>query len=340
MKFCFLGAGALGTYVGGSLAAAGHEVGFIERPDTAEAIAEHGLSITTAQGTRRVRDVRLFTEPGEALAATPWDVMVFALKSFDTAGALAELAATGARVPTVLSLQNGVDNEPLIAEALGADRVIAGAVATAIAKPGLGEVIEETHRGIGIAVGHPLAQPLVDALNSARLGARSYPQAGPMKWSKLITNLQGNAASAILDMPVRDIYADRRLFTLEIAALRETVAVMAALGFAPVDLPSTPVRGLAFGATRVPRVILQPLLTRFLGDSRGDKMPSFHIDLHGGRGRTEVDYINGAVVRYGERTGVPTPINRVLTQTLDALSAGDQDVESFRHHPEALLSLC
>ena len=147
-------------------------------------------------------------------------------------------------------------------------------------------------------------------------------------------------ASAILDMPVRDIYADRRLFTLEIAALRETVAVMAALGFAPVDLPSTPVRGLAFGATRVPRVILQPLLTRFLGDSRGDKMPSFHIDLHGGRGRTEVDYINGAVVRYGERTGVPTPINRVLTQTLDALSAGDQDVESFRHHPEALLSLC
>ena len=339
MKFCFLGAGALGTYVGGSLAAAGHEVGFIEQPGPAEAIAERGLSITTGTGTRRVRDVRLFTEPGAALAATRWDVLVFALKSFDTAAALEELSGTGVRIPTVLSLQNGVDNEPLIATALGVDRVIAGAVATAIAKPGLGEVVEETHRGIGIAAGHPLSDQVVAALDDAGLGARSYPQAGPMKWSKLITNLQGNAASAILDLPVRAIYADRRLFALEIAALRETVAVMSALGFAPVDLPSTPVRALAFGARRAPRVILQPVLTRLLGDSRGDKMPSFHIDLHGGRGRTEVDYLNGAVVRHGERLGVPTPVNRVLTSTLDALSSGERDLEAFRHRPEALLSL-
>ncbi len=339
MKFCFVGAGALGTYVGGSLAAAGHEVGFIEQPGPAGAIAANGLSITTAAGTRRVHDVRLFTDAGAALDAADWDVVVFALKSFDTASALEQLRATGRRIPTVLSLQNGVDNEPLIAEALGADRVIAGAVATAIAKPGLGVVVEETHRGIGVALGNPLSAKVVRALDQAGLGARAYAEAGPMKWSKLMTNLQGNAASAILDMPVRAIYADDRLFALEIAALRETLAVMAAQGFAPVDLPGTPVRALGFGARRVPRMILQPVLVRLLGDSRGDKMPSFHIDLHGGRGRTEVDYINGAVVRHGERLGVPTPVNRVLTTTLDALSSGAQDVERFRLKPHALLSL-
>ena len=339
MRFLFLGAGAIGTYVGGSLAAAGDEVTFIERPETAAVIAEHGLKVHTADTTRVVRDVTVHGSAAEALALGPYDIGVFALKSFDTQTALDELVATGHEVPTILSLQNGVDNEPLIATALGVDRVIAGAVATAIAKPGLGEVVEETHRGIGIAAGHPLSDQVVAALDDAGLGARSYPQAGPMKWSKLITNLQGNAASAILDLPVRAIYADRRLFALEIAALRETVAVMSALGFAPVDLPSTPVRALAFGARRAPRVILQPVLTRLLGDSRGDKMPSFHIDLHGGRGRTEVDYINGAVVRHGERLGVPTPVNRVLTSTLDALSSGERDLEAFRHRPEALLSL-
>ncbi|QIK72484.1 2-dehydropantoate 2-reductase [Propioniciclava coleopterorum] len=339
MRFCFLGAGALGTYVGGSLAAAGHEVGFIEQPGPAGAIAANGLSITTRAGTRRVHDVRLFTDSVMALDAAPWDVLVVALKSFDTAGALRDLQATGLPIPTVLSLQNGVDNEPLIRDALGADRVIAGAVATAIAKPGLGAVVEETHRGIGIALGNPLSAKVVRALDHAGLGARAYPEAGPMKWSKLMTNLQGNASSAILDLPVAAIYADDRLYAMEVAALRETVAVMAAQGFKPVDLPGTPVRALGFGARRVPRAILQPVLVRLLGDSRGDKMPSFHIDLHGGRGRTEVDYINGAVVRHGERFGVPTPVNRVLTTTLEALSAGTLDIERFRHNPDALLAL-
>ena len=339
MKFCFLGAGALGTYVGGSLAAAGHEVGFIEQAGPAGAIAANGLSITTDHGTRRVHDVRLFTDPGMALGAALWDVLVVALKSFDTAAALAELRATGGRIPTVLSLQNGVDNEPLIAAELGADKVIAGTVATAIAKPGVGAVVEETHRGIGVALGNPLSARVVQALDQAGLGARAYPNAGPMKWSKLLTNLQGNAASAILDLPVSAIYRDDRLYAMEIAAMRETVAVMAAQGYRPVDLPGTPVRLLAFGARRVPRPILQPVLVRLLGDSRGDKMPSFHIDLHGGRGRTEVEYINGAVVRYGERFGVPTPVNRVLTATLESLSAGSLDLERFRRNPDALLAL-
>ena len=339
MKFCFLGAGALGTYVGGSLASAGHEVGFIEQAGPAGAIAANGLSITTDHGTLRVHDVRLFTDPGMALGAALWDVLVVALKSFDTAAALAELRATGGRIPTVLSLQNGVDNEPLIAAELGADKVIAGTVATAIAKPGVGAVVEETHRGIGVALGNPLSARVVQALDQAGLGARAYPEAGPMKWSKLLTNLQGNAASAILDLPVAAIYGDDRLYAMEIAAMRETVAVMAAQGYRPVDLPGTPVRLLAFGARRVPRPILQPVLVRLLGDSRGDKMPSFHIDLHGGRGRTEVEYINGAVVRYGERLGVPTPVNRVLTATLESLSAGTLDLERFRHNPDALLAL-
>lgn len=67
-------------------------------------------------------------------------------------------------------------------------------------------------------------------------------------------------------------------------------------------------------------------------------MPSFHIDLHGGRGRTEVSFLNGAVARNGEAAGVPTPVNALLTSTLEALSAGELPIDSYRKNPDALLA--
>lgn len=339
MRFLFLGAGAIGTYVGGSLAAAGHQVTYSEQPQAAEVIAEQGLRLTREGHSVPVRNFTVFGSATEALAAGPHDVAVFALKSFDTGAALDGLQATGETLPPILSLQNGVDNEPLIAGRLGADRVITGTVTTAVSKPGIGQVVEEKRRGIGIALNHPLGSRIVAALNDARLNGIGYAQPGPMKWSKLLTNLTGNATSAILDEPVSVLFADRRLYEVEIAVLRECLAVMAALGYRPVDLPGTPVRALALAASRLPRFIAQPALTKALGRGRGDKMPSFHIDLHSGRGQTEVRFLNGAVARYGAEHGVPTPVNSVLTETLEALSSGEQSLETYRHNPGALLAL-
>lgn len=338
MRFLFLGAGAIGTYVGGSLAASGTPVTFVEQPEAAAIIERQGLTIHRESGDTVVTDVALFTSAADALASARHDVVVFALKSFDTEAAARGLLATGLPVPPVLSLQNGVDNERVIAQILGHDRVIYGTVATSVSKPGVGRVTEETHRGLGIASGHPLAPAIVEALDAAGLAARSFPDAGSMKWSKLLTNLQGNAVSAILDLPVAAVYADNRLFALEVAALKECLAVMRALGCRPVDLPGTPVRALAFAVERLPRVIAQPIFVRLLGGSRGHKMPSFHIDLHAGRGQTEVRFINGAVVRHGAGVGVPTPVNAVLAETLEALTAKTLDIDEFRHRPEALLA--
>lgn len=339
MRFLFLGAGAIGTYVGGSLAAAGHRVTYSEQPSAAEVIAEQGLRLTRDGHSVPVRDFTVFGSAAEALAAGPHEVVVFALKSFDTGAALDGLQATGLDLPPILSLQNGVDNEPLIADRLGADRVITGTVTTAVSKPGIGQVVEEKRRGIGIALDHPLGARIVEALNDASLNGVGYARPGPMKWSKLLTNLTGNATSAILDEPVSVLFADRRLYEVEIAVLRECLAVMAALGYRPVDLPGTPVRALALAASRLPRLIAQPALRRALGGGRGDKMPSFHIDLHSGRGQTEVRFLNGAVARYGAEHGVPTPVNTVLTETLEALSSGEQSLETYRHNPAALLAL-
>lgn len=338
MRFLFLGAGAIGTYIGGSLAASGHEVGFLDQPRTASVLASQGLKLHSDEATRVVRDVTVFTDSATALDAAAWDVAVCAVKSFDTPRLIDGLVATGRAVPPVLSLQNGVDNEPAIAERLGVGRVIAGTVTTAIARQGVGEVAEETRRGVGVALGHPLSRPLVEALDAAGLRARAYDNAGSMKWSKLLTNLQGNATSAILDLPVGALMADPRLYRLEMQSMLECLRVMRVLGSPPVDLPGTPVRALALAVERLPHRLVQPILRRMLGDSRGEKMPSFHIDLHAGRGRSEVDWVNGAVVRHGDAVGIPTPVNRLLTRTLVALTDGTEDVARYRHHPDALLS--
>lgn len=349
MKVLFFGAGAIGTYIGGSLAHCGHSVTFIERPQPADSIRAHGLKLRQGSEEKVIRDISIITSPAEALDAGPFDFGVFALKSFDTAPALEQLQAAASHlfpatpvsrpVPPLLCFQNGVDNEPDIARVLGDDHVIAGTVTTAVGKPGVGEVVVERKRGVGVALGHPLSAQILQALNQAGLNALAYPAAGPMKWSKLLTNLIGNATSAILDLPVAQLFADRRLFAIEIAVLKECLAVMRALGYTPVDLPGTPVRALALAVEHLPRAVSQPALARAVGGGRGGKMPSFHIDLYSGRGQTEVRWLNGAVVAHGAGLGVAAPVNQVLTETLEGLSAGRLDKEQFRQRPEALLRL-
>ena len=137
---------------------------------------------------------------------------------------------------------------------------------------------------------------------------------------------------------------DRRFVTLPCVAaadaegpLRECLEVMEVQGFKVVDLPGTPVRALAF-ATKVPLWLSKPILSRAAGAGRGAKMPSFYLDLHSGRGKSEVQYLHGEVVRAGERCNVPTPVNKVLTETLLALMKKEIPLEEFPRKPEKLLA--
>ena len=345
LNILVFGAGAIGTYIGGSLALAGNRVVFVEQPAVAEELRQRGMRLDlTLDERRKTKDSSLlapssFVMAGsleEALNYWPFDVALFALKSFDTPAALEGMKPFAEKIPPILCLSNGVDNEPAIASALGADKVIYGTVTTAIGRRGAGDIVLEKLRGIGIADGHPLSVKLVAAFNAAYLNAQLFPDGLAMKWSKMLTNLIANPTSAILDMTAAQVFANRKLYKLEIQMLRECLAVMEAQNIEVVDLPKTPVRALAF-ATRLPLWLSKPLLGRAAGSGRGAKMPSFHIDLHSGRGKSEVDYLHGAIVRAGEKTGVPTPVNKVLTETLLALTNKEIPLEEFAGQPEKLL---
>ena len=344
LKILSFGAGAIGTYIGGSLALAGHDVVFVEHPDVAETLRERGLRLDLSLDARRktletdlipASDLIFVDSLEKALDYGPFDIALFALKSYDTESALEGIKPFAEKMPPVLCLQNGVDNEPAIAEILSPEKVIAGTVTSAVGRRDAGDIVLEKLRGVGIADEHPLSKRLVAAMNDAFLNAKLYDRAADMKWSKMLTNLVGNATSAILDMSPAELFSRPDLYEFEMRMLRETLAVMEALGIQVLDLPGTPVRLLSWAAKGP--VWLRPLAAKKLGGGRGGKMPSFHIDLHSGRGKSEVDYLNGAVVRAGTKAGVPTLVNQLLNETLLSMTRGEIPLEEFAKKPEKLL---
>jgi 2-dehydropantoate 2-reductase len=346
MKFLVFGAGAIGTYIGGSLVLAGYPVVFVEQPRMVEELRQKGLRLDlTLDERRKIKDAfkidarSYIIEPSleDALKFGPFDAAIFALKSFDTAPAMDGLKPFAAKLPPILCLSNGVDNEPTIANALGRDKVVYGTVTTAIGRRAPGDIVLEKLRGVGVAAGHPLSEKLAAALDKAYLKSFRYPDALSMKWSKMLTNLISNPTSAILNLSAAQVFADKRLYKLEIDMLKECLAVMKAMHLDVTDLPGTPVRALAF-ATKLPLWLSKPFLSKAAGSGRGGKMPSFHIDLYSGRPQSEVEFLHGAVVREGKARGIPTPVNQVLTETLLALTKKEIPLEVYAGKPEMLLA--
>jgi 2-dehydropantoate 2-reductase len=343
MNVLTFGAGAIGTYIGGSLALAGNRVVFMEQSGVVEELRGRGLRLDFTISRNTVFDIQdssvVFTASlEEALKYGPFDATIFALKSYDTAAALDAMRSHADRLPPILCLSNGVDNEPALAAVLGADKVIAGTVTSSVGRRQVGDIILERLRGVGVADKHPLSLSLAEVLNAAGLNAHLFLRPADMKWSKMLTNLPANATAAILNMTAAEVFSHPGLFRLEMRMLREALAVMRASRIHVIDLPRVPVRALGLG-TRLPEFVARPLMLKAVGGGRGGKMPSFYIDLVSGRGKSEVEWLNGAVVRYGEKAGVPTPVNKLLTETLLALTHGKIPLTEFKHQPEKLLSL-
>jgi 2-dehydropantoate 2-reductase len=341
LNFLVFGAGAIGTYIGGSLALSGHHVTFLEQARAAQELRAGGLrlelpEVNHAPFTISPAAFRVAESLPEAMRQGPFDFAIFALKSFDTASALEGMKPFAGQIPPILCLSNGVENEPALAQVLGPEKVIAGTVTSSVARLAAGDIRLEKLRGVGLADRHPLSLCLWEALNGAGLKARLYLRAADMKWSKMLTNLMVNASTAILDMPPQAVLAHPGMFRLEVTLLREALAVMKAQGLHVVDLPGTPVRLLVLVAS-LPAFISRRLMVRFVGGGRGGKMPSFHIDLHAGRGKSEVEWLNGAVGRYGEKYGVPAPVNQRLTVLLMGLTRGEIPLDEFSGQPQKLL---
>lgn len=282
-----MGAGAVGCYYGGMLARAGHDVVLIGRPAHVEAIRRQGLRIESPSRGMDVHiPLRASTGP-EAVAGADW--VLLCVKATDTELAAAQMRphlAPGARVVT---LQNGVDNADRLRRVL-AQEVHASVVYVGTGMAGPGHVL---HHGRGELVLEPggSAEALQALCVQAGLPVELSGNIRGALWAKLIVNCVYNALSAITQQPYGEVVEGEGISQVMQDVTTECVAVAQAEG---VQLPGD--------LAQLLRNIVLTVPTQHSSTAQ---------DLARGK-PSEIDHLNGFVVRRGEVLGVPTPANRVL----------------------------
>ena len=295
MKVAVFGAGGIGGLLGGRLARDGHEVHLIARGDHLAALREDGLRVESADGDFHV-DVHATDDPE---AVGPCDYVLFTVKSFDTEAAAADLDPLVGGDTAVISLQNGVDNEPTLAQAVGAEHVMGGVayVFSTIGAPGVVE-----HQGgpdryvVGELDGEESVRAVafVEACGAAGIDVDLVPDVRREIWEKTAFICAQSGMTAAVRLPLGAIREEPESWAMYRRIIEEACAVARAEG---VDLPDDTVE-------------------RWMSFAEGleDEMySSLHYDLTHEK-RMELEGLHGAVRRRAAEHGVDVP-------TIDAVYA-------------------
>ena len=334
MHYLIFGAGAVGSYLGARLALSGIQTTFVVRPGIAAVWKEKGLRITGKRDDEVVPNPNVIENLQQTFPGSPPDLILLTVKTFDVASAAHEIRQTFPSPIPIVCFTNGVGSEALLETLLVRDPIIPATLTTAIQRSNISSFLIERERGLGFASPLPIVRSIISDFKNAGMTVSEYHDAGRMKWSKLLTNIVSNASSAILGWAPHQIFRHQNLYRVEVEALREAVRVMQSMGLRPQNLPGVPVSLLSTGIF-FPHWMTRSLLGRIVSRGRGEKLPSFHYDI--GRGRSEIEFLNGAVVRAGETMGIPTPTNRFLLDTMRAIVENPLEQGPLRNHPQEFL---
>jgi len=304
MRFAMMGSGGVGGYFGGRLAASGHHVTFIARGAHLDAMKAEGLRIESGLGDALIRPAEASADPASVGVV---DCVVFAVKLWDTDAAGRAIAPLVGPETTVVSLQNGVECDDVLAGFIDRRRLIGGVanIAAAISRPGVIHHLGTMQR---IVIGEfdgttsPRLLALAEALDGAGVVTEISDDIERTIWQKFVFLVGLSATTSLLRTtlgPVRED-AERRALLLEVMA--ETVAVGRARGVAlPADTADD---RLAF-ADGLPF----------------DMTSSMHHDLERGN-KLELAWLSGAVVRFGSELGITVPRNEAVYAALEPFAAG------------------
>lgn len=340
MKILIYGAGAIGGYLGGRLYQFGNNVTLLSLPFAIEPIIEHGLTISEADETVTLQPPCVVSLEEAFTDNKQYDLILVTMKSYDLDAAREAIYPFITQPTVFMTVGNGIGVERPFIEQFGSAQVLAGSLTTPVRKANNHHlIIERPDRGLGLAMTQPgmHAAKWVDLFNNAHITTISAVDYESMKWSKAFLNIVGNATSAILNRPPGEVYQMPGMFDIEVAMLRETLMVMDKKGLTVMDLPGSAARQLAFGVRRVPKFLLKPILTKIVAGGRGNKMPSFQIELASGSNRSEVIFHNGAIAEAGKEVGIPTPVNATLNSILMQITTGVVNWEEYDGQPQRLI---
>ncbi|MEH3023719.1 MAG: 2-dehydropantoate 2-reductase [Pseudomonas oryzihabitans] len=308
MRICILGAGALGSTFGAWLSEAGHETWLLNRPNAhIDTLGRDGLEIETPDGSRRV-PVRAAVG-AETIGVV--DLVVVLVKSFATAEAMTRARSLIGPHTLVLSLQNGLGHEELLAGIVGSERVIAGKTYVGGVLLGPGRIrsgVMGKRTIIGELDGQLSArvQAVAAVFEDAGLATTVSGNIRGTLWDKLLVNVATGALTGITQLTYGQLYSEPVLRDIALQAVAEAIAVARAAG---VEL------GL-----QEPEAAWQL--------AREGLAPSFKTSMLQSLQKgsvTEIDFINGAVVRLGQQYRVPTPVNATLVACIKGIERAMAD---------------
>jgi 2-dehydropantoate 2-reductase len=308
MRVAIIGAGAIGSVIGGLLARAHEDVTLIGRRPHVDAVNRNGLRIDGALGTMQVR-----VRAAELLDFRP-DLAMLTVKTQGVAATAREVSPYVAGVP-VVTMQNGVRSDELVADVLGAEDILSCVVlfGATFLEPGSVTYSPQGRLVLGAPFG-PIDERTrtVAAILNKAVPTHLTANIAGAHWMKLIIN-ENNALPAVTGLSIQDVNRQPALRRLSILMMREAAATIAAAGIKLVSLPGVPPTALR-AMLRLPLPAASRLL-RLLSQSLGTT-PALGSTLQSVRRgeETEIDYLNGEVVALGRRTGTPTPYNAAVVK--------------------------
>jgi 2-dehydropantoate 2-reductase len=315
-KISVFGAGSIGCYVGGRLAAAGADVSFVGRERLAMEIAEHGLRLTDYRGAN------LRISPGDADYRTDSagiadaSLVLVTVKSGATAEAGKVLSGLARPDAVIVSFQNGIGNADALSEAIPGRNVLAGMVPFNVIRRGPGHFHQGTEGALDVQRDEALA-PFLQAFERAGLPLNQHADLVPVQWAKLLLNLN-NAVNALSGLPLKAELSQRGYRRCLALAQQEALDVLGNADIRPAKLTPLPPSWLPF-LLRLPDPLFRVIAGRMLAMDPLARS-SMLDDLDAGR-TTEVDWLNGEIVKLA---GSGSPEARVNARLVELVHAAEQ----------------
>jgi 2-dehydropantoate 2-reductase len=329
MKIAIFGAGSVGAYVGGSLIASGADVVLIGRARMQAQIERHGLVLTDLHDGRRVLDAAQISYTQDPAALKEADLILVTVKSADTAQAAAAIQQHAQATALVISLQNGVGNAEVLSQALPHHTVLAGMVPFNVVALPEGRLHRGTEGDIGVQASPALAQ-WQSAFEAAGIPLQAFDNFEQVQWGKLLLNLN-NPVNALSGLPLKAELSQRAYRQCLALLISETLMVLQRAGIEPAKVARIGPKLLPW-LLRLPDFLFVRVAAAMLRIDE-EARSSMWDDLHLGR-RTEVDYLNGAVVKLAHSLGLQAPANERIIALIRQAEAGQKTA----YAGEALLS--
>lgn len=306
-----MGAGSIGCYLGAKLLSGNVPTRLIGRASLGQELTTQGLTVSLLDGSKlsiSPAKVDFETQP-EYLADC--DVVLLTVKSTDTESACLSLQPVLKQGTVVVSFQNGVRNAARISQLLPQAQVIAGMVPFNVVKTGVGSFHNGTSGSLIIGQS-PYAARVVTPFHQAQLAIDIHPDIQGVLWGKLIFNLN-NAINALAGVPLREELSDKRYRRIVAAAMREALRVMKNGQIKPLRLGKM-IPWLAPSILSLPDFLFFKVAAGMVKIDPQARS-SMWEDLEKHR-RTEIDYLNGEIVRLGQTHNMPTPVNSTIVALL------------------------